>query len=321
MAKACETFGTPVSIEGPFLYELGEPNILVLDYAELRMGDGDFQESMEILKIEQFLCGRTGIPSRTGSMVQPWARKPGSASSISIPIELRYEFVVRVLPEAPVSLLIEPINGMVASLNGKEAALGETGEWQMDSCFKEFKVNHDVLQLGKNTLSLNFIFREGVDLESVYLRGIFGVGLTGEKRKPCIQELPQQLSTGDICQQGLPFYSDRIFYQIPVQQPGRLIVKPLGAACLAFTGATGRRVIPWGDFCHIVSEEDVQRGYVICELIFNRRNTFGPLHHPDTEMDWTDPWAFRSEGENWTDSYVLVPNGIEEIHFQPRIIG
>jgi hypothetical protein len=321
MAKACETFGTPVSIEGPFLYELGEPNILVLDYAELRMGDGDFQESMEILKIEQFLCGRTGIPSRTGSMVQPWARKPGSASSISIPIELRYEFVVRVLPEAPVSLLIEPINGMVASLNGKEAALGETGYWQIDSCFKEFTVDHEALQLGKNTLSLNFIFREGVDLEAVYLRGIFGVGLTGEKREPCIQELPQQLSTGDICQQGLPFYSDRIFYQIPVQQPGRLIVKPLGAACLAFTGATGRRVIPWGDFCHIVSEEDVQRGFVICELIFNRRNTFGPLHHPDTEMDWTDPWAFRSEGENWTDSYVLVPNGIKETHFQPRIIG
>jgi hypothetical protein len=129
--------------------------------------------------------------------------------------------------------------------------------------------------------------------------------------------LPETLQAGSVTDQGLFFYSDRIFYDIPVGREGVLEVSATGESCLAFHGASGRRLIPWGGYRYRVEAADVARGSVRCELILTRRNTLGPLHHTDTKLNFVGPHSFRSTGDEWTDDYVVLPAGLESVQFYP----
>ena len=46
------------------------------------------------------------------------------------------------------------------------------------------------------------------------------------------------------------------------------------------------------------------------EVFGTRRNTFGPLHFSDPDPPSIGPAHFVSEGDEWTDDYVLKPAGL-----------
>lgn len=43
-----------------------------------------------------------------------------------------------------------------------------------------------------------------------------------------------------------------------------------------------------------------------------RRNTFGPFHLTPMDPAWMGPVPFRSEGEQWSDAYQIIPVGRAE---------
>jgi len=42
----------------------------------------------------------------------------------------------------------------------------------------------------------------------------------------------------------------------------------------------------------------------------SRRNSFGPLHLNDPNPRAIGPGSFVTQGDAWTDAYVVVPSGL-----------
>lgn len=48
------------------------------------------------------------------------------------------------------------------------------------------------------------------------------------------------------------------------------------------------------------------------QIVFGRRNTFGPLHQFPREQPYVEPASFLTEGNNWSGKYVLYEQGMLE---------
>ena len=308
--------GTAQTLAGDFAYTLDEPNVAVLDTAEFSLDGGPWEDAREILRVEKAVSERLGIPLRGGQMVQPWAREP-SADTDGTPLALRFRFEIGNLPQAPVQLALEQPHEFATTLNGNVIPAPTGDAWFIDPCLRTVTLPPDVLRTGTNTLELRCRYREGVDLEAVYLLGAFGVR-PGPGSQVTLTELPARLGPGDWTRCGLPFYSGRIRLQMPVGSARRLVLSPLGAATLVVRNtANGKsQILPWAPFaCDLDGLADAE-GLVEVEWVLTRRNTFGPLHLTPMDPPMVGPTQFRSEGEQWSDDYQLIPVGLQ----QPPII-
>jgi hypothetical protein len=83
-------------------------------------------------------------------------------------------------------------------------------EWWIDLSLKKIPVPADCLLIGDNEILLEIDFHPGIDLEAIYLIGMFGVALEGNRK--IIGALPEALHIGCITEQGLPFYSGELAY-------------------------------------------------------------------------------------------------------------
>ncbi len=300
-------------IEGPLPYELDEPNLCVLDFAAWKVADTPWQPRAEVLAIEKSLAAQLGFAMRSGQMVQPWAAAT-TPDERTVPLSLQFMFTIEDLPTAAIDLIIEQPEKWCVSLNGHAVGIPAITAWHIDPCFRRIPLPLAALKTGENTIVMACDYGQGVDLEAIYLAGNFGVWLDGTRAK--LTKLPKKLSVGDIAAQGLPFYSGRVTYRAPWDgQPGRIELPPPGAAAVVFRGADGDilRRVPWAPFvCDIPPGHD----QVFIELALSRRNTFGPLHwtppppDPGTFGGWTGPECFRTEGEEWSDPYQLVAQGL-----------
>jgi hypothetical protein len=300
-------FSDRTALPGPFDYELDEPNLCVLDFADWQVDGGAWQPETEILKIEEAIAAGYGVPLRSGQMVQPWAAKAAKEGP-SRRVGLRFRFEVGNLLSCGIELLLEQPSNYRITLNGIDVEVPSLTEWFIDPCFRRVPLPTAALNVEGNEILLECDYRQGHDLEAIYLAGAFGVQLTGRKAR--LIPLPAQLKIGDICGQGLPFYSGKVRYKLPAASGGRLVLSHVAAACVNFVlpDGDGRHEVPWPPFeCSLESIPDEG---IIAELCLTRRNTFGPLHLVPIEQSWIGPETFRSSGENWSDDYQLIPAGI-----------
>jgi len=145
-ARSILTVSQPQPLAEPFGYELDEPNVCVLDFAAWRVGDGECQPEVEILRIEKALAEHHRVPARSGQMVQPWASKI-AADGPSARVQLRFTFQIARLPENPVELLLEqPAKNRIA-VNGRPVASTDHG-WFIDPCFRRVPLPADALHEG-----------------------------------------------------------------------------------------------------------------------------------------------------------------------------
>lgn len=308
---------TAVSEDTKYEYALDEPNIAVLDMAEFSIGEqGPWETRREILRVEEALCERLGIPLRGGEMVQPWAVEKKESENSPAILRLRFTFNIIHLPAGPTQIMMEQPGRYGITLNGKTVSVPEDTDWLIDPCFRIIPLSPGVLQEGLNELVLQASFGEDLDLEAIYLLGDFGVETKGGEI--ILDRLPHRLGTGDWTHQGLPFYSGRISLTIPVDKARRLKVHPMGAATLVFRHSSGtlRKVIPWKPFESALDGLVDDRGRVIVEWVLTRRNTFGPLHLVPVKQDSIGPRSFRSQGEGWADYHQLIPVGLQDVFVQ-----
>jgi hypothetical protein len=299
-------------LDGDFAYTLDEPNIAVLDTAEFSLDGVAWEDAREILRVEKTLSKHLGVPLRGGQMVQPWAREE-SATAQGTPLTLRFRFEVEQLPKSPVQLALEQPREFAITLNGKNIPTPTGDAWFIDPCLHTVTLPPDALRTGTNILEMQCRYREGVDLEAVYLLGSFGVR-PGPGSCVTLTELPTRLGVGDWTRCGLPFYSGRIRLQLPIGSARRLALSPLGAATLVVKHPTNGKtqILPWAPFaCDLDGLADGQ-GMVEAEWVLTRRNTFGPLHLTPITQPAIGPTHFRSEGDEWSDDYQLVPVGLKE---------
>lgn len=291
-------------LEGPFAYELSEPNVCVLDRATCRLGDGPSRTD-DILRLDQALRDGLGWPRRSGEMVQPWCRT-GSPASTEQMLDLRFAFDVSEVPLA-IDLLLEQPERWSVRLNSTPCALPATPNWFIDLCLKRMPLPPDALRLGRNELVLTTCLAEDTQLEAVYLLGAFGVR-SGEI--PVLAALPERLAVGDITDQGLPHYGGAVTYLLPPPKAAATLEIPsFSGACLKLRSdlEDPGRILGFSPYVVPVapSTESLR-----LDVFLTRQNMFGPLHRLPLRQTFTGPESFRTTGAAWSDAPRLYPSGL-----------
>ncbi len=127
-----------------------------------------------------------------------------------------------------------------------------------------------------------------------------------------LTRMPESLTAGSITEQGFPFYSGSITYLLNEETKRKLQgnleaeFSDLPAALAILHGAGDERILypPYRakirDLCSI-------------EMIFTRRNTFGPLHLPVDYRGNYGPDTFLTTGKEWRESLQLWSQGLPEV--------
>ncbi|CAN5765177.1 glycosyl hydrolase [soil metagenome] len=298
-------------IPGPFRYDLDEPNILVLDRFAWRIGPSAWRPVDDILQIDTALRQRLHLSARGHGMMQPWARPPISEPA-SLPLSLRTHFTMRRLPSGHLHLVLEQPSRWTITLNGQPIDSVSGEGWFVDPCFRKIPLPPGVLFRGRNTLELQANFREGLDLEALYLAGSFGVYRI-DTPHPVIDHLPAHLNLGDVCAQGLPHYSGRLRYHLDLpaskkrQRQFRLRDFAGAVATIGESGSATREILPFQP--HVAALPGAARS-ALCEIILTRRNLFGPLHLIPRQHKAYTPASFRSAGPDYSPIPQLLPSGL-----------
>lgn len=299
-------------------FELSEENIAVLDLVEISDDSGVIVRKNEFLRADRSLRTKMGISLRGGEMLQPWYEetygkddtKPGKK------ISAEYSFYVDAIPER-MTLVAERdsapgairINGrVIKELTEREQE--KEGVFS-DPAYLEYEMCTADLTRGENKLVLDTTYGRSSGIEAVYLKGSFGVFLE-EGKEIHIGMMPERLKAGNIVPQGLPFYSGRIIYQMQNVPKGRMKVslEELGASIVILHGKNDVK-IAFHPYEGIVDDLEA------IELVFNRRNSFGPLHLPVSYKGTYGPETFVTKGQLWRNRYQLFPQGLtENIVFQ-----
>lgn len=293
--------GVVSSVHGPFDYALSEPNVCVLDFAEYNIDAKGWQGASDVLKIDQKIRDERGVMRRGGEMKQPWFVAQLPVKELC-DIELRFAFDVAVMP-AWVDLVVEEPEARNIEINGHSLGFSGSERW-VDIAFQRTRIPADHLKKGENEIVIKTRYAENSNLEAIYLLGDFGVRLDGIKRT--LVPIAERIEVGDLCGQGLPFYSGAITYSVPLPAGTKWLTLPrLGAACATVNG----QVLGWDPFRADVSGCE---GEVDVKVVLTRRNTFGPLHDVLDPREWVGPPNFVTEGAEYSDECIFIESGMLE---------
>ena len=295
------------TLEGPYAYQLNEPNTLVLDRPEYQIGTADWQAAEDILTIDAQLRDSLEVPRRGGTMVQPWFSKEDAHTGRAA-LKLRYHFEIETLPET-IELALEQPQHFQLSINGQALESSLLPDYWVDAAIRRIRVPTDLLKTGSNQIELAVNFGADVDLEAIYLLGDFGVYYR-DPITATLGTLPERIEAADLCAQGLPHYSGGITYSLPLpnsSSPRKLELGDFGGAALAVQTADNSETI-----CFPPYQANIAAGVDQAEVTvwLTRRNLFGPMHLIPSEQSQTGPDSFRSTGNDYQDSPVLTASGL-----------
>lgn len=306
-----------VEICGDYEYRLKEENVCVLDKVSWRVEAGEQSETIEVLWADRQIRDYFGLEYRSGQMLQPWYAKKHANETYGS-IELTYEFEMEVLPEETIYLVGERPEKMQYFLNDVPLVCIDTKEFWIDDCFKKMYIPKNALKHGVNTITVKTIFSGLTNVEALYLVGKFGVKI-GEKHN-ILTVLPQKIGGQNLIQYHLPFYTGEItylitpeMYQDVKQENGQriyLVPQSEHASLYKIKTSAGERCIYWEPYEMDVTDVIAQNEIIEVTVIASRRNAFGPLHLTPAHRDYYGPHSYLTEGEEWSDAYELLPNGM-----------
>ena len=305
--SACAVKKSFSSVELPefFEYKLAEENICVLDSA-VCFYQGIKTDKKEVLKIETEIREKYGMHRKNGDMIQPWfLDKFCRTERRQIPIVLEYPFYIESIPQR-VDLVIEECDAQI-EINGKMLTAECAKELWIDNCFLVFPLNVGVLKIGKNVIRISYSYNEQRNIEAVYLKGDFGVRIRGAEA--ILIDLPQKLKVGDICEQGLPFYSGKISYRVLLPEGNYRISLPKTYAAVNYLRSGENEImVAYPPYRGEIFVNDI----LWIDCVFTRRNTFGPLHHYPKHRGVCGAEHFYTTGDQYTADYQVIEQGLLE---------
>ncbi len=296
---------TAAVIAQPSFWSIGEENVLLLDTAEYALDGGAFAPADNILRLDDRLRDTLGLPRRGGHVAQPYTLEDVPPTH-TITLRCRIQSEIEV---TGAFLALEDAEVSAITLNGVSVDNKPQGRF-VDIAIK--KVPLPPLHPGENVLTVTQPFGERTNPEAMYLLGGFGVKVVGAKA--VVTALPQQLAFGDLTTQGLPFYGGTVRYGFRAKaRNGALTVHAScyrGGLIKVYCDGTDVGAIIYPPYDLTITGLADGEHEIVLELYLHRYNTFGPLHLVDEKRLWHGPDAWRTEGDDWSDAYVLRRTGI-----------
>lgn len=296
-----------VQIDKPRSYYLREPNAFLLDYAEYRFDDGEWQPRNEILKIDNEFRQLLGFPRRQDHFTQPY-RIPDTQPEHKV--TLKYTFVSEIEVSGAKYAMERPENAEII-LNGQKVDDRAEG-YYVDKFITT--VSLPDIKVGKNELVVTIPFGRKTNLEWSYLLGNFGAKVLGTYS--CLTRRAANLYFGDITNQTLPFYTGNVIYSFNIDLDEDfddvVIEIPHFRAPVLELFVDGEEKCLVAYAPHKGSLGSLKAGLhkVEIELYGNRFNGFGTLHNANDEYKWYGPDSYRTKKSEWSDAYQLRKNGI-----------
>lgn len=313
-----------VAFDGEFDYELDEPNVCVLDFANWRWEDGEWSdEKREIIQIDRKIRDELKIMRRCEAMLQPWYIKKLGLDTEFKNLEIKFEFDIEEMPDSAITLIGERPEFNEYFVNGIKVECPDMKDFWIDIAFKKMPIPKELLRLGKNEITVKTLYKWSTHLEAVYLIGDFGVKAKLKNSK-ITAKMPEKLACKSFSEQNIPFYSGNVTYKLPyemycdkvVLKDGErlfLSAKFFGAAVRVTDGERLDEIIAWEPYeVDITDAVKTQRDLNIT-VLGTRKNTFGPLHVVPCVVHRCGHGSFTTEGDQWTDEYNLIEDGLREI--------
>ena len=246
---------------------LDSPNVIAFDRANFKIANGEWNNSCQILEIDNIARDTLGIERRSNRIYQPWFREKffKTGTNRKVALQLQYFFIAEYLPHE-LELAMEQPKKYEIKINGNIIEKKITGSWT-DSCIKKMTVPVEYFKTGLNLIEMAVDFQENLDLENIFLLGNFGVRLENFNivmTKPVVE-----LKSGDITKQGLPFYAGNIRYEIRFEpnNGAYLVVPSWEGICLRIDDT----LVPWRPYEAQILPSNIH----IVELIGHRANANG----------------------------------------------
>ena len=291
------------------------PNILPLDVCRYCHA-GEWSEKMPVWQAQRELREKlemqanwyNGAPQR-----YTWVDVPHKNDGACVQME--FEFMIAETGVKNLKVAIEDLEQFTILCNGTEIyCKGDalTGEFFLDPDFKTLEIPAGVLSFGKNTLTMQTNYEQRMELEDIYVLGDFAVNTDRELVKE-----EGSLKIGDWCSQGYPYYGGGITYHFKtgkIETDGRvgLFLQEWKAAVIKVSvngklaghiGWKGQDGLDITDYLQDVNEIDVK-------VITTPRNIFGPFHQKYDSCVRSSFKDFRTEGKDYTEEYLLEPQGL-----------
>lgn len=287
-------------------YELDEPNVYVMDCADLWVDTVLFAQQQETLELDRQLRELLGMPQRGGDMIQPWASEKQKTPAHSIRLQYRVQMEVSV--SAPIFLAMEQMEDAVVRVNGRDDVLKKTDIFWIDRCFHVYEISAGVLHKGENIIQISGMYTEASGLENVYLLGNFGVYFRNSV--PVIGNAPRHIRIGNLVRQGFPFYGGKVTYHFTLPKGlGKTIMIGLpgmAGSCANIKYVEKMQMVPWKHRKTQWERKENSDQFSV-QLVLHRRNTFGPLHRFPLKQPYTAPDSFVCTDIH---RYALYPVGL-----------
>lgn len=320
--ELCEV--SSVTFNGEFDYELDEPNVCVLDFANWRWEDGEWSdEKREIIQIDRKIRSELKIMQRCEAMLQPWYIKKHGLDTEFKNVEIKFELDIEEMPQGAITLVGERPEFNEYFVNGVKIECPDRKDFWIDVAFKKMSIPKELLRLGKNEVIVKTLYKWSTHLESVYLIGNFGVKAELKNSK-ITAKLPEKLVCKSFAEQNLPFYSGNVTYKLPYEaycdkialKDGErlfLSAKFFGAAVRVTGGESLDEIIAWEPYEVDITDAVNTKKDLNVTVLGTRKNTFGPLHVVPCVVHRCGHGSFTTEGDQWTDEYNLIEDGLREI--------
>ncbi len=294
-------------IPGPVKYSLDEPNALLLDRFQFALDQGEFQETRELLRLDNIVRERLGFHLRSEFVAQPYTLKGPDIRDHEL--KLRVQFASETEKSGCLLALEEPqyVQGF---FNGEEIPMEPVG-FYVDRAISTVKLPK--IRRGENELLLIIRFGDRSNLEWMYILGDFGVEVAGTEKR--LVKKPSLLYWGDYTRQGFPFYTGNMTYKAEMTLHGELpwrirIPQYAGAALKVSVNGDSAQMaafLPYGARLERLREG---RNRIEITCLGHRFNGFGQVHLAGDDVMWMGPDSWRTKGDSWTEGYVLRPMGV-----------
>ncbi len=304
------------ALNGSATVTLDEANVLVLDRAAWRLGDGAWEPAAEVLRIDNLVRARCGLEPVSGDISQPWCEP---VAPVVAQVQLRFTITTETIQRG-VKLAVEGLAETGITLDGRAVPAVADG-WWVDRTIATVPLGD--LSIGEHELVLTQPVSAAHTREWAYLLGEFGVRLEADRTRAVLTAQPTQLVPGDWAEQGLPFYAGNatLTWNFDLAATGTYAADLPGLrAPLAQMTLDGRPIGPIAFAPRRLELGQVQAGShrLVVTVFGHRANAFGPLHLNDLGYRWLGPGAYRTDGTQWSDGWCLRPWGLTK---PPRLLA